>query len=200
MTNTLEPRKVLDNLPSLLNYVQKESIPDEALLLGIDLDDGLPIYLNLWDESCPTTLIENGISVLKTAVGHIILGKNGLEYAILTRHPERWNCANVIASYSEQAEQALAYNCTKAKSQESLHKRIVLFVDELSEVGETIDFSGWQNLAWLMGSGVRYGIRVLAIAMRPIGNCVFIKSYGDIFVTNYSDGTYSKFMPLRYDI
>ena len=154
-------------LPSL-NVVLADygPMPPEALFLGIALDDGLPVLLNMHDPVPGPILISADPGAGKTALLQTValaVGKmhqpDNVQFGVLTNHPDEWsgmedipNNVGIFPLYHQSAEDFILSLASWAHGNRTSQQSVLLLLDDL-EAASNLDFDARQNLRWLLLRG-----------------------------------------------
>src|SRR6266498_822661 len=154
-------------LPSLSKVIADYgSMPSEALFLGIALDDGLPVLLNLHDPVPGPILISADPGAGKTVLLQTValaVGKmhqpDNVQFGVLTNHPDEWNGMEDIPNnvgifplYHQSSEDFILSLASWAHGNKTSQQSVLLLLDDL-EAATNLDFDTKQNLRWLFLRG-----------------------------------------------
>src|SRR6266498_2797552 len=154
-------------LPSLSKVIADYgSMPSEALFLGIALDDGLPVLLNLHDPVPGPILISADPGAGKTVLLQTValaVGKmhqpDNVQFGVLTNHPDEWNGMEDIPNnvgifplYHQSSEDFILSLASWAHGNKTSQQSVLLLLDDL-EAASNLDFDARQNLRWLLLRG-----------------------------------------------
>jgi len=154
-------------LPSLNEVLADYGpMPPEALFLGIALDDGLPVLLNLHDPVPGPILISADPGAGKTALLQTValaVGKmhqpDNVQFGVLTNHPDEWsgmedipNNVGIFPLYHQSAEDFILSLASWAHGNKTSQQSVLLLLDDL-EAASNLDFDARQNLRWLLLRG-----------------------------------------------
>ena len=154
-------------LPSLTEVLADYGpMPPEALFLGIALDDGLPVLLNLHDPVPGPILISADPGAGKTALLQTValaVGKmhqpDNVQFGVLTNHPDEWsgmedipNNVGIFPLYHQSAEDFILSLASWAHGNKTSQQSVLLLLDDL-EAASNLDFDARQNLRWLLLRG-----------------------------------------------
>ena len=141
-------------------------MPPEALFLGIALDDGLPVLLNLHDPVPGPILISADPGAGKTALLQTValaVGKmhqpDNVQFGVLTNHPDEWsgmedipNNVGIFPLYHQSAEDFILSLASWAHGNKTSQQSVLLLLDDL-EAASNLDFDARQKLRWLLLRG-----------------------------------------------
>ncbi len=154
-------------LPSLSKVIADYGpMPSEALFLGIALDDGLPVLLNLHDPVPGPILISADPGAGKTVLLQTValaVGKmhqpDNVQFGVLTNHPDEWNGMEDIPNnvgifplYHQSSEDFILSLASWAHGNKTSQQSVLLLLDDL-EAASNLDFDARQNLRWLFLRG-----------------------------------------------
>jgi hypothetical protein len=162
--DSTRPAAGLPSLKSLL--AENNSLPQGALYLGL-AEDGLPVLLNLFDDTPGPLLVtgdrESGKTTLLKMIARAVDLTHSpaeVQYCIVTSHPEEWdrfekseNCVGIYPIQHEATSDILESlvewaHANKGNQQSS----VLLLVDDLDQIAKLGGLTE-QNLRWLLLRG-----------------------------------------------
>lgn len=167
-----------DNLITVSQYMKHIGpIPDESLLMGKVLGDGLPLMLNLQDPAPRSILMttnfdDNFIPSIAVSASHCSKTKLG----IITHRPQYWSkfsglikTVGIFPVHSRDSDNLILSLASWAYGTKFVREYVILLFDEINHI-DKMEVESIQNLRWLLKNGASRGVWVIASAKSSIGN------------------------------